>query len=239
MIRWREDDAALTMVFTDRRGGVSRAPWDSFNLGGHVEDDPAAVAENRARLAEAVGVAGDRLVGLDQVHGAEVAHVREKPAVAPTADALVTDVADLALMVLVADCTPVLLADAEAGVVGAAHAGRPGMVAGVVPASVEAMRELGARRIHAVVGPSVCGRCYEVPAQMRDVAAQRSPASRAVTWAGTPAIDVAAGVVEQLADLDVPVRWVPGCTREDDDLFSYRRDGRTGRTAGVIVRRSA
>ena len=190
-------------------------------------------------IAEAVGVAGDRLVGLDQVHGAEVAHVREKPAVAPTADALVTDVADLALMVLVADCTPVLLADAEAGVVGAAHAGRPGMVAGVVPATVEAMRELGARRIHAVVGPSVCGRCYEVPAQMRDVAAERSPASRAVTWAGTPAIDVAAGVVEQLADLDVPVRWVPGCTREDDDLFSYRRDGRTGRTAGVIVRRSA
>ena len=112
-------------------------------------------------------------------------------------------------------------------------------MAGVVPASVEAMRELGARRIHAVVGPSVCGRCYEVPAQMRDVAAERSPASRAVTWAGTPAIDVAAGVVEQLADLDVPVRWVPGCTREDDDLFSYRRDGRTGRTAGVIVRRSA
>ena len=154
-------------------------------------------------------------------------------------DALVTDVADLALMVLVADCTPVLLADAEAGVVGAAHAGRPGMVAGVVPATVEAMRELGARRIHAVVGPSVCGRCYEVPAQMRDVAAERSPASRAVTWAGAPAIDVAAGVVEQLADLDVPVRWVPGCTREDDDLFSYRRDGRTGRTAGVIVRRSA
>ena len=204
-----------------------------------MEDDPAAVAENRARLAEAVGVAGDRLVGLDQVHGAEVAHVREKPAVAPTADALVTEVPDLALMVLVADCTPVLLADAEAGVVGAAHAGRPGMVAGVVPASVEAMRELGARRIHAVVGPSVCGRCYEVPAQMRDVAAERSPASRAVTWAGTPAIDVAAGVVEQLADLDVPVRWVPGCTREDDDLFSYRRDGRTGRTAGVIVRRSA
>ena len=124
MIRWREDDAALTMAFTDRRGGVSRAPWDSFNLGGHVEDDPAAVAENRARLAEAVGVAGDRLVGLDQVHGAEVAHVREKPAVAPTADALVTEVPDLALMVLVADCTPVLLADAEAGVVGAAHAGR-------------------------------------------------------------------------------------------------------------------
>ena len=88
----------------------------------------------------------------------------------------------------------------------------------------------------AVVGPSVCGRCYEVPAAMRDTAAGVEPVSATVSWTGTPAIDVAAGVVAQLRAGGAEVRWVPGCSRERDDLYSYRRDGRTGRFAGVVAR---
>ena len=131
----------------------------------------------------------------------------------------------------------VLLADPVAGVVGAAHAGRPGMLAGVVPATVAAMRDLGARTISAVVGPSVCGRCYEVPAEMQQAAARVVPEVLARTWAGTPSIDVATGVVTQLAGLGVAVTWVPGCTYEDARFYSYRRSGTTGRFGGVVLRR--
>ena len=99
------------------------------------------------------------------------------------------------------------------------------------------MRELGAVRLEATVGPSVCGRCYEVPEPMRAEAVQAWPETCAVTWTGTPAIDVAAGVVAQLTRLGVGVTWLPGCARERDDLYSHRRDGVTGRFAGVIVRR--
>ena len=108
------------------------------------------------------------------------------------------------------------------------------MTSGIIDRAVLVMREAGARTIRAAVGPSVCGRCYEVPAEMRDAAAAVSPESCTVSWAGTPAIDVAAGVVAQLRANDVAVQWVPGCTRESDELYSYRRDGPTGRFAGVV-----
>ena len=111
------------------------------------------------------------------------------------------------------------------------------MTKGIVAQAISAMRDLGATQVSAVVGPSVCGRCYEVPLDMREDAAAVSPESRAVTWTGTPAIDVAAGVAAQLRAAGVDdVTWVPGCAREDEALFSYRRDGTTGRFAGVIVR---
>ena len=232
-------------AFTDAHDGVSDAPYTAgrdaaggLNLGSHVGDDPAAVRSNRRRVAEAAGVAPEALVLVDQVHGAEGVQV-DGPChgSAGEADAMVTSRAGLALAVLVADCTPVLLADPVAGVVGAAHAGRPGMLAGVVPATVAAMRDLGARTISAVVGPSVCGRCYEVPAEMQQAAARVVPEVLARTWAGTPSIDVATGVVTQLAGLGVAVTWVPGCTYEDARYYSYRRSGTTGRFGGVVLRR--
>src|SRR5690606_21464239 len=105
---------------------------------------------------------------------------------------------------------------------------------GVVPATLAKMQELGARQREAVVGPSVCARCYEVPAEMRDAAASVEPVSAGVSWTGTPAVDVAAGVVAQLTRENVSVRWLPGCTRENPDLYSYRRDGQTGRFAGIV-----
>jgi polyphenol oxidase len=149
-------------------------------------------------------------------------------------DGLVTTSTDLALAVLVADCTPVLLVDRAAGVAAAVHAGRPGMMQGIVGRAVDAMSDLGARSISAVVGPSVCGRCYEVPEVMRVQAARISPVAAAISWQGTPAIDVAAGVVDQLRARSVAVQWIWGCTRESEGLFSYRRAHRTGRFAGFV-----
>jgi hypothetical protein len=111
------------------------------------------------------------------------------------------------------------------------------MTTGVLAQAISAMHDLGATRIAAAVGPSVCGRCYEVPLDMRESAATVSPEARAVSWTGTPAIDVASGVVAQLRAAGVDeLTWVAGCAREDESLFSYRRDGTTGRFAGVIVR---
>jgi YfiH family protein len=224
-------------AFTDREGGVSAGEFGSLNLGGHVGDDPGCVETNRTRVAEAMGVPREQLLFLQQCHGNDVVVVDRPwgPAGSPRADGVVTAAPGLALATLVADCTPVLLADPGAGVVGAVHAGRPGMTSRIVDVAVERMRQLGARDIEAVVGPSVCGRCYEVPEEMRAASAAVSPEARAVSWTGTPAVDVAAGVVAQLHANDVAVQWVPGCAREDERLYSYRRDGRTGRFAGVVV----
>lgn len=241
MFAWRQDDERLVRAFTDRHDGVSGAPFAGLNLGAHVGDDRASVDGNRARVEQAIGLP---VVWADQVHGAEVLHVTRELLEAPrsgagavgTGDAMVTDLPGIALGVLVADCTPVLLHDVASGLVGVAHAGRPGMVAGVALRAVEAMRDLGATDLRATVGPSVCGRCYEVPDEMRAAAAQVAPVSAAITWTGTPAIDVASGVVDQLRGAGVPLEWVPGCAREDEALFSYRRDGQTGRFAGVVGR---
>ncbi|MCQ0020416.1 peptidoglycan editing factor PgeF [Actinomadura madurae] len=222
--------------FTARAGRRERAPYDSLNLGGAVGDDPAAVSANRRRAAAALGADPERTVFMRQVHGADVAHATS-PDLPGEADAVVTTVPGLALAVLVADCAPVLLADPVAGVVGAAHSGRPGTAAGVVPALVKAMRERGAEpaRMTAAIGPAACGRCYEVPAAMRDEVAAAVPAAYATTARGTPGLDIRAGVAEQLAAAGVGrVETDPRCTIEDPGLFSYRREGRTGRFAGYV-----
>ncbi|MFI8928388.1 peptidoglycan editing factor PgeF [Streptomyces sp. NPDC053474] len=227
-------------AFTDRWGGVSAVPYAELNLGGAVGDDPDAVLHNRELAAKSLGIDQGRVVWMNQVHGRDVAVVdgpwpadQEIPAV----DAVVTAERGLALAVLTADCTPVLLADPVAGVAAAAHAGRPGMIAGVVPAAVEAMVALGAEpgRIVARTGPAVCGRCYEVPADMRADVAAVEPAAYAVTSWGTPAVDVTAGVHAQLERLGVRDReQSPVCTLESGDHFSYRRDRVTGRLAGYV-----
>lgn len=240
MFRWREREPGEGFRFgvdwsvTDRWGGASQGPYAEFNLGAHVGDVPEAVQTNRHRLARALGIPGANLRFMAQVHGCAVARVGEDDTEPPTADGMITSSTEVALVVLVADCTPVLLLDRVAGLVGAVHAGRGGMLQGVVPATVERMRALGSGELEAVVGPSICPRCYEVPAELRDEAARMTPVAASVSWTGTPAIDVAAAVVDQLHGADVTVRWLPGCSRESDDLYSHRRDGTTGRYAGVV-----
>lgn len=234
MLAWSERVERGGFAVTDREGGRSVGVYAALNLGSHVGDDPAAVAANRALVADAVGLAADRLVIASQVHGREVAVVNGPwSGPPPEADGLVTRERGLALGVLVADCTPVLLLAPQEGVVGVAHAGRKGLAAGVVPAVLDAMRDLGARTVLGRIGPSVCGRCYEVPSALREQVAAVAPEARAVSAHGTPSLDIAAGVRAQLADHRVDVEWSPGCSVERDDLYSHRRDGVTGRYAGL------
>ncbi|MFJ8467032.1 peptidoglycan editing factor PgeF [Streptomyces swartbergensis] len=240
MIGQRESVSGAHFAFTDRWGGVSAAPYEELNLGGAVGDDPDAVRTNRELAAKSLGVERDRVVWMNQVHGADVAVVDGpwgSSSGIPSVDAIVTTRRGLALAVLTADCVPVLLADPVAGIAAAAHAGRPGMIAGVVPAALRAMTDLGAEpsRIVARTGPTVCGRCYEVPEVMRAEVSAIEPAAYAETSWGTPAVDVSAGVHAQLERLGVCDRaQSPVCTLESDDHFSYRRDRTTGRLAGYV-----
>ncbi len=227
---------------TTRAGGVSRPPFHSFNLGDHVGDDPRAVAANRARLAAAIGLGdkrgADRVVWMNQVHGDRVEVVDgPRESAVEEADALVTATPRLALAVVSADCVPVLLADARAGVVAAVHAGRVGAQKGVVARAVEAMLGLGAQAadISALLGPAVSGRNYEVPADMADEVEAALPGSRTTTAAGTPGLDLRAGIACQLKGLGVTsIDADPRCTVDDPTLFSHRRDAPTGRLASLV-----
>lgn len=232
------DPRPARMVFTSRAGGASSSPYDSFNLGDHVGDDPLLVKANRERLAGVLGLAPARIVWMEQLHTHTVTVVdapTDEPV--PATDALVTTTRGLALAVLVADCVPVLLADHTNGVVAAAHAGRMGARNGIVRETVETMCELGATpaTIQVLLGPAASGRRYEVPDEMAADVEKHLPGSRTRTIAGTPGLDLRAGVTRQLLDIGVDnVRADPRCTISDPDFFSYRRDGVTGRQAGLV-----
>src|SRR5947209_693623 len=228
----------IRRVSTTRAGGVSSPPFDSFNLGDHVGDEPAAVAANRARLADAIGLGHDQLVWMNQVHGDHVEVVDGPRETAfDNTDGLVTRTPRLALAVVTADCVPVLLADARAGVVAAVHAGRVGARDGVVVRAVEAMVGLGAHEpdISVLLGPAVSGRNYEVPAAMADEVETALPGSRTTTSAGSPGLDLCGGIACQLKSLGISAIDVdPRCTVEDTSLFSHRRGAPTGRLASVV-----
>jgi polyphenol oxidase len=228
----------IRRLTTTRTGGASAAPFDTFNLGDHVGDDPAAVAANRERLSEAIGLGPGRLVWMNQVHGDHV-EVVDGPRDTPfnDTDALVTRAPRLALAVVTADCVPVLLADAQAGVIAAVHAGRVGARDGVVARAVEAMLAEGAHQpdISVLLGPAVSGRNYEVPAAMADEVEAALPGSRTTTSTGTPGLDLRAGIACQLKALGVSAIDVdPRCTVDDANLFSHRRGAPTGRLASVV-----
>lgn len=223
--------------FTTRHGGTSTGPYAEADLARHVGDDDVAVTANRALLEQ---WAGAPVVFVSQVHGREVLVVDAPPAAASAGghDALVTATPGLGVAVLVADCLPVLLVDRRAGVVGAVHAGRPGLAKGVLDATVQAMAGLGADpgATTAVLGPAAGGCCYEVPAELRAEVDAAAPGSAATTTWGTPSLDLRAGATRALERMGVrEVRTVGGCTIEDPGLFSYRREGVTGRFAGVVV----
>ncbi|MDK8449560.1 peptidoglycan editing factor PgeF [Corynebacterium mastitidis] len=233
-----ENPRPVRKVFTTRAGGVSAAPYDSFNLGLHVGDDPQSVRANRRRLARVVGVPAERFVWMEQLHTNTVTVVSE-PAREPVAatDALVTTAPNLVLAVLVADCVPVLLSDATAGVVAAVHAGRLGARNGILARTVEAMRRCGATpgNIHALLGPAASGDSYEVPEEMARDVDERLPGSYARTQAGTPGLDLRAGLERQLREVGVRAVDVdPRDTIADRDFFSHRREGVTGRQAGLV-----
>lgn len=240
-------------LFTTRSGlpgatqvaGSSAQPYDSFNLADHVGDAIESVQDSRALLLESLQQQGvGRLWWMNQVHGDRVVTVGtpgRAPSLQMTAgpdrgvDGLVTAERGVALAVLVADCVPVLLTDDASGVVAAVHAGRKGAALDIVGIAVERMRSLGAGPIAAHLGPSICGSCYEVPQSMQDEVVQTLPGSACVTHDGTAGLDLRAGIAQRLLGLeDVTVTIDPRCTREDPTLYSHRRDGVTGRLAGVV-----
>jgi len=218
--------------FFTRAGGVSEGPYASLNCSLSGQDRRAAVLENRARAARALAADPAALVGLTQVHGAAVARVAAPwaPGDGPPADAMVTDRPGIALGIVTADCAPVLFADADAGVVGAAHAGWRGALAGVLEATVEAMATLGARpgRMAAAIGPCIAQASYEVAADLRDAVLARDAADARFFAAGRPArwqFDLAGYCAARLAAAGVGVvaRVAADTAAEADRFFSHRR----------------
>lgn len=240
-------------VTTTRAGGVSRPPFASFNLGDHVGDDPEAVAANRHRLGASLGLrrtgsaeagggagdncAGDNIVWMNQVHGVRIEVVDSPGESVDETDGLVTTTPLLALAVVTADCVPVLMADARAGVVAAVHAGRVGAQRGIVVGALETMVAEGARveDVSVLLGPAVSGVNYEVPAEMAAEVERLLPGSRTTTHRGTPGLDLRAGIAAQLRTAGVTAIDVdPRCTVADRTLFSHRREAPTGRLASLI-----
>lgn len=225
-------------MLSTRAGGTSSGPYASFNLGTHVGDDPAAVAANQERLAAAINVAPERLVWMEQVHGRNVQAVdgpRSEPV--EMTDGIVTDQPGLALNVLTADCIPMLAWDETAGIIAAVHAGRPGVRLDIGAEAIGEMTALGAdpARIEVLLGPAICGQCYEVPADMQSDVEQHAPGSASRTRAGTTGLDLRSGLIGQLHRAGVEQITVDGrCTAETSDLYSYRRDGTTGRMTATI-----
>lgn len=252
--RGLDDDGPETIgvAFTDRHGGSSVGPFSSLNFGRTDEDDLAALKMNMAALRGRLRIAPVQTV--HQVHGTVVRTI-DRPAdlqdatgwlgdrvpggsAVPVADAMVTTLRGVPLAIRIADCVPVLLADARAGVIAAAHAGRVGLLREVLQTTVEVMRARGTSRIEAWIGPHICGRCYEVPEAMAADAYRAVPQLAAQSRWHTASLDLGAGAQAVLEAVGVRVHRVDPCTYEHADrLFSHRASGgRAGRQIGLIWR---
>lgn len=216
--------------FFTRKGGASSGIFAGLNCGPGSSDQAEVVAINRARVAESMGVAADHLLSIHQVHSADVIVVDGPLAERPRADAMVTRMPGIALGVLTADCQPVLFADAEAGVIGAAHAGWRGTRDGVLEATVEAMVGLGARRaaISAVIGPTISQSAYEVGPEFFEAFTDDDRTNARFFIAGQGGrylFDLPAFGLSRLRAAGVGhAEWTRHCTyRDSERFFSYRR----------------
>ncbi|KGA20777.1 hypothetical protein GM50_0345 [freshwater metagenome] len=219
----------MNFRFTESTGGNSTGAFLSRNLALHVGDQPEIVGSNRRSLSDEIGLP---IQFMEQVHGDHVQVIDDFTQSSPTADALVTSNPQIALAVMVADCIPLLLANQ--GSIAAVHVGRKGLLNGVWHRAIAKMRELDSSPISAFIGPSICGRCYEVSPEIFAEITQPFPRAAAETIQGTPSIDLAAALTCELEKIEIDVLTIARCTVEDSSLYSYRRDGVTGRQAGVI-----
>ena len=220
----------FSTLFTNRNGGVSSPPYATNNLAYHVGDDRMAVHSNRESLVSTFGP----IAYMNQSHGDQVVVVDGISLHEANADALVTQEPDIALAVLVADCIPLLLWDGVQSCVAAVHVGRRGLVNGVALRTIEIMRLMGASEMHALLGPSICGRCYEVGLDIHAEVSGIFPLADSRTLSGSLALDLPRALGSQLTDMGLVVTPSSICTVENPDFYSYRRDGMTGRQAGVI-----
>lgn len=218
----------MPSLFTDRHGGISLAPYDSLNLAFHVGDNREYVLENRTSLSLPV----TDIQFMNQIHGDEISIVDSISEIDPTCDALITTTPGLAVAVLVADCIPLLLSSPN--VVAAVHVGRKGLVNRIALKVVAHMRALGATSIHAQLGASICGECYEVPADMAEDVSRMHPTAFSQTKVATPALNLPRALIADLTSLGITCDSSSVCTFENQSYFSYRRDAITGRSAGII-----
>ena len=215
--------------FTKSTGGLSTGAFLSLNLAQHVGDNPEDVRKNRATLEREIG---HPIQYMNQVHGDRIALIEEVTDELPTADALVTGIPGITLAVMVADCIPLLLKSRES--VAAVHVGRRGLVNEITRKTLSLMRDMGSSQITAIIGPAICGTCYEVSEEIHSVVTTLHPFADSRTHSGTFALDLPAALRSVLSDEGVPIINKFECTVESEDYFSYRRDGVTGRQAGVI-----
>jgi hypothetical protein len=228
----------IRWAFTDRTMGSSPPPFESLNLAEHVGDDPELVRQNRAAVSGLIGVHVDQVIAMAPVHGNGVAIVDSTTmSPVPDVDAMVSRTVGRALLVVGADCAPIVLGDATAGVIGVAHSGWRGIESNVTASVVSAMCGLGAEieRITAVVGPSACGQCYSVDRARFDATVRVAADAGTIREDGSLGLDIRRGVTQQLRDCGIRTSAWGGCTMEDSNLFSYRRDGITGRHGAMIV----
>jgi YfiH family protein len=215
--------------FTDSTGGKSTGAFLSRNLALHVGDDPDTVALNRLELSNEIGLP---IQFMDQVHGNNVEVIHEVNSSSPTADAIVTTNPKIALAVMVADCIPLLLSNQKS--VAAVHVGRKGLMNKVAGKTLSIMNGIDSSPITAIIGPSICGQCYEVSEDIFTEVTSAFPQSRSKTRDGGLALNLAAALISDLQKVGVKVLDQSQCTMEQTSFYSYRRDGVTGRQVGVI-----
>ncbi|WP_213684669.1 peptidoglycan editing factor PgeF [Roseicyclus sp.] len=216
--------------FFGRRGGASSGIFEGLNCGGGSSDQAEIVAMNRDRVADAIGVSPERLVSVHQVHSATAVTLHERPVERPRADAIVTNTPGLALAILTADCQPVLFADRNAGVIGAAHAGWRGALDGVLEATIDEMIAAGGARenIHAVIGPTISQRAYEVGQEFLERFLDEDPDSARFFINGQEGrylFDLPGYGLMRLRAAGIgSAEWTRHCTYSDEARFySYRR----------------
>lgn len=219
------------ILFTTRTtpiAGHSSSPFSGLNLATHVDDISEDVLKNRAELESHIGLP---IQFLDQVHGNQVASI-EKICEPPIADAAFTRVKGIALAVMVADCVPILFTSNQ--VVGVAHVGRRGLVNGVIAQVAAALRHISPTNLTAYIGPHICPSCYEISPDLANEISQKFPEVIAQSRRGTPSIDMRSSIIRQLQIEEIEPNDLSHCTYEDENLFSYRRDQKTGRNAGIV-----
>jgi len=215
--------------FTNRLGGASSNQFTSLNLGDHVGDSPEIVAANRALISAKFGPTQY----MSQVHGNRVAIIEEVTEEFPVADALVTGIPGITLAVMVADCIPLLLQ--SKGAVAAVHVGRKGLLNRVAEKAIDVMREISGEKISAIIGPAICGKCYEVSPEIFSEVTSSHPESASHTAVNTPSLDLVTALIADLQKLGITeIDNQSRCTLEHEDLYSYRRDGATGRQVGLV-----
>ena len=210
--------------------GASSNPYNAFNLALHVGDGKDSVLANRATLREETVNA----MFMNQTHGSSIFVVDGISEMEPTADALITQVSGIGLSVLVADCIPLLLWDAQVDLIAAVHVGRRGLLNAITVKVVELMEAMGATQIQGKLGPSICGVCYEVGEDVYTQVVEAYPLTQSRTQEGKFALNLPAGLLGVLTELGIQGELSNECTAESPEYFSYRRDGITGRQAGVI-----